>query len=95
MAVAFSQSGATGYVVNTVSGTVTPVSAATGVARKAISVGTYSYPLTITMITNSSLAAVVDPYSGQISTINLATGAARKPINLGDTTFPLQIAIVP
>jgi hypothetical protein len=82
-------------VVNAVSGTVTPIDTSTGATKRAISVGVYSYPLTVTMIHGSQIAEVVDPYSGQISPIDLTTNTARKPINLGDTTFPLEIVLAP
>ncbi len=63
--------------------------------RKPISVGEYSYPLTITTVSGSSMAEVVDTYSGQISTIDFGHGYGVKPISLGATTFPLQIGVLP
>ncbi|HEX2820723.1 MAG TPA: hypothetical protein VHO07_11225 [Streptosporangiaceae bacterium] len=86
-----SASGATAYVVNSISGTLTPVAAASGHAGSPISVGLYSYP-TVLDVTGST-AVVVDPYAGQISLVNTRTQHVYAPITVGN--YPVAVAISP
>ena len=82
--------GSTAYVVNTISGTVTPVST-NGLTSRPISVGTYSYPTAIAIAPGDRIAAVVDTYSGQLSLVNLRSRHAAHPITVGG--FPVAVAI--
>jgi hyaluronoglucosaminidase len=52
--------GTTGYVVNTIDGTVTPVDVRTGKAARPLNVGAYSYPTVITI--TGQTAVVIEPY---------------------------------
>ncbi|MGH3398891.1 MAG: YncE family protein [Streptosporangiaceae bacterium] len=81
-------SGGTAYVVGTISGTVTPIDAATGRRGKPISVGLYSYPTTLTVAGGT---AVVDSYSGQVSLVSTRTRHAFAPIRVGN--FPVAVAV--
>jgi YVTN family beta-propeller protein len=89
--VAIAVVGPTAYVVNTISGTVTPVSTTNGSTSKPISVGTYSYPTAIAIAPDDRIAAVVDTYSGQLSLVDLRHGRAAHPITVG--SFPVAVAI--
>jgi YVTN family beta-propeller protein len=82
-------SGAAAYVVNSISGTVTPLSTATGRAGSALSVGLYSYPTDVAV--SGSTAVVIDSYAGQISLIDTGTGHVFAPITVGN--FPVAVAI--
>ena len=85
-------SGSAAYVVNTISGTVTPVSTSTGRAARALSVGLYDYPLAIDFATGSD-ALVLDTYAGQVPPVDTATGHVYPAITVGD--FPVAAAIAP
>jgi YVTN family beta-propeller protein len=87
---AVAMGGPTAYVVNTISGTVTPVSS-NGRTSRPISVGTYSYPTAIAIAPGDRTAAVVDTYSGQLSLVNLRSRHAAHPITVGG--FPVAVAI--
>jgi YVTN family beta-propeller protein len=89
VAVTMLTSGAAAYVVSSISGTVTPLSTATGRAGPALSVGLYSYPTGVAV--SGSTAVVIDSYAGQISLINTATGHVFAPITVGN--FPVAVAI--
>jgi hypothetical protein len=52
--------GTTGYGVNTIDGTVTPVDVRTGKAARPLNVGAYSYPTVITI--TGQTAVVIEPY---------------------------------
>jgi Phosphoesterase family len=80
----------TAYVVNTISGTVTPVSAATGRAGRAISVGRYDYPVSVDLGPAGD-ALVLDTYAGQVTPVSTATGHVYPAITVGD--FPVAAAI--
>ncbi len=82
--------GQTAYVVNTISGTITPVST-NGRTSRPISVGIYSYPTAIAIAPGARIAAVVDTYSGQLSLVNLRSRHAAHPITVG--SFPVAVAI--
>jgi DNA-binding beta-propeller fold protein YncE len=91
--VAISRSGGTAYVVNTISGTVTPVSTSTGRAGHAISVGLYDYPLSVDLGLPGGDALVLDTYAGQVTPVRAATGRVFPAITVGD--FPVADVIVP
>jgi hypothetical protein len=66
-------SGSTAYVVNTISGTVTPVSTRTGHAGPPIPAGVYNYPTAITVAPGGGTAVVVGTYAGKITLIDTRT----------------------
>jgi DNA-binding beta-propeller fold protein YncE len=85
--------GRTVYAVNTISGTLTPVSTATGRAGPAIGVGLYGYPLAMTLSPRGSRALVLDTYSGQAVVVSLATGRALRHVSVD--AYPLAAVIAP
>ncbi len=66
------------YVVNQMSGTVTPIRTATNTAGKAINVGKYPYAIAITP--NGKTAYVVNTFLSTVTPIFTATGTVGKPI---------------
>jgi YVTN family beta-propeller protein len=84
-------SGSTAYVVNSISGTVTPLATASGRLSAPISVGLYSYPTTLAV--TDSTAVVLDTYAGQVSLINTKTRHVFAPLTVGN--FPVAVAISP
>jgi YVTN family beta-propeller protein len=81
--------GGTAYVVNTISGTLTPVSTKTGQAATPLSVGKDSYPTAITFAGKTGV--VLDTYGGQVSLFTTSTGRVYKPVSVGD--FPVAVAV--
>lgn len=79
----------TAYVVNTISGTLTPISTTTRRAGRPISVGTYSYPTAITMA--GAVAVVVDTYSGQVTLVSTRTRKRLATIGVG--SYPVAAAV--
>jgi len=92
-AVAISSSGATAFVVSTVSGTVTPISMATGTAATPISVGVYSYPTVIELAPAGSTGVVVDTYGDQVTLVSTSSRKVIATINVG--SYPDAVAIAP
>jgi hypothetical protein len=82
-------SGATAYVVGTISGTLTPIDSANGHRGRPISVGLYSYPTTLAMA--GATAVVLDTYSGQVSLVSTGSRHVFVPIRVGN--FPVAVAI--
>jgi len=82
-------SGSQAFVVNNISGTVTPLAAATGRRGPAVSVGLYSYPTAMTV--TGSTAVVLDTYGGQVSLFSTRTRHAYPPITVGD--YPVALAL--
>jgi YVTN family beta-propeller protein len=82
--------GGTAYVVNTISGTVSRISAVTGRRARPLSVGLYSYPLVMSVAPDGVTAAVIDTYGWQVSLVNLRSGRVYKPVNVGE--FPVAVA---
>jgi hypothetical protein len=76
-------------VVNSISGTVTPIATSSGRRAPAVSVGAFSYPTG--MAITGSTAIVVDSYGGQLSLFSTRTRHAYAPITVGD--FPVALAI--
>jgi DNA-binding beta-propeller fold protein YncE len=91
MAIAISRSGKTAFVVNTISGTVTPVSTATGRPARPIPVGIYSYPTAITLPPSGSTSVVVGTYAGQVALVNTRTRHTVARITVG--SYPVAAAI--
>ena len=89
VAVTMQASGATAYVVSSISGTVTPLAAASGRTGSPISVGLYSYPTG--MAASGSTAVVLDTYAGQVTLINIRTRHVFAPVTVGG--FPAAVAI--
>jgi hypothetical protein len=82
-------SGSEAYVVNNISGTVTPLATSSGRRASPVSVGLYSYPTG--MVITGSTGVVLDSYGGQISLFSTRTRHAYAPITVGD--FPVAVAI--
>jgi YVTN family beta-propeller protein len=93
VAVTVTKSGRTAFVVNTISGTLTPITLASGQAGKPVSVGLYSYPTAITLAPAGSTAVVVDTYGDQVTLVNTSSRRALKSINVG--SYPVAAAITP
>jgi YVTN family beta-propeller protein len=91
-AVAVSPSGAIAYVVNTISGTVTPVDVARGRAAKAIPVGTYAYPTAIVPSSGGRVDVVLGTYAGTVRLVDTRTRTATGPIKVG--ALPVAAAVV-
>ena len=91
VSVTVSPSGAAAYVVNVISGTVTPVAAGSGAAGRALSVGLYDYPTAISFEHSGAAALVVDTYAGQVTPVNTATGHVYPAITVGN--YPVAAAI--
>ena len=92
-AAAITKSGQTAFVVNTISGTLTPITLASGRAGKPVSVGLYSYPTAISLAPAGSTAVVVDTYGDQVSLVNTSSRRTLKNINVG--SYPVAVAIAP
>ena len=56
-----------------------------------MSVGTYSYPTSITFAPARGTAVVLDTYAGAVSLLNARTDRVGKPIKVGD--YPDAVAI--
>ena len=78
-------------MVNTISGTVTPVSTRTGQAGPPIPVGIYTYPLAIALAPAGDTAVVVGTYAGRVTLINTRTRRVTARIAVG--RYPLAAAI--
>jgi YVTN family beta-propeller protein len=89
--VAVPATGHTAFVVNAISGTVTPVTIATGKPGKAILIGAYSYPTSMTLAPSGPVAIVVSGYAGQVTLISTQTMRVIKTITVGD--YPVAAAI--
>jgi YVTN family beta-propeller protein len=83
--------GAIAYVVNTISGTLTPISG--GRARSPISVGQYTYPLDIAFGPGRLPAVVLDTYSGQVTLVDTHARRALRRVKVG--RYPVAVAIAP
>jgi len=86
---AIAVSGGTGYVVDTISGTVTPVDVATGKAARPLNVGLHDYPTVITL--TGQTAVILEPYGYSVVLINLKSRRVLRPITVG--AFPTAVAI--
>ena len=84
-------SGHTAYVVSTITGTVTPINTASGRAGQPISVGTYSYPTSITVAPGGRTAVVLGTYDGTVRLLDTRTHRASRPIKVG--ALPVAAAI--
>ena len=80
-------------MVNTISGTLTPLDIRTGRAGRPISVGSYSYPLNVAFVPGRATAVVLDTYSGKVTLVNTRTRRALRPIKVG--SYPVAMAIAP
>ena len=85
--------GDTAYVVNTISGTLTPIHTGTGRAGRAIPVGQYTYPLGVSFGAGRAPAVVLDTYSGQVTLVDTRTHRALRRIKVGG--YPVAATIVP
>jgi YVTN family beta-propeller protein len=78
-------------VVNTISGSVTPVSTLTGRAGTPIPVGIYTYPLAMAVTPSGDTAAVIGTYAGRVILVNTRTRRVTAKITVG--RYPLTAAI--
>lgn len=85
------RAGWSAYVVNSASGTVTPIDVATGTAGAPIPVG--DAPVAIAITPDARTAYIANGGSDDVTPIDVATGTARTPIPVGDS--PAAIAITP
>ena len=92
-AVAVPPPGRTAFVVNTISGTLTPVTIASGQAGRPVSVGLYSYPTAIEVAPAGALAVVVDSYGDQITLVSTSTRRVLTSISVG--SYPVAAAVAP
>jgi len=69
------------YVVNQMSGTVTPIRTATNMAGKAINV--QKYPDAIAITPNGKTAYVASALLGTVTPIRTAAGSVGKPVKVG------------
>ncbi len=83
--------GRVAYVVNTISGTLTPISG--GRTRRPISVGQYTYPLGIAFGPGHAPAVVLDTYSGHVTVVDTRARRALGQIKVG--SYPIAVAIAP
>jgi YVTN family beta-propeller protein len=92
-AIAVAASGRTAFVVNTISGTLTPVTVQTGQTGRALPVGQYSYPTAIDLAPSGALAVVIDSYGDQITLVNTSTHREIRRIDVG--SYPVATVIAP
>jgi hypothetical protein len=85
------RAGGTAYVVNTISGTLTPVSTATGVAGRLVRTGIYTYPTVIELTPSSATAVVIGTYAGRATLVSTRTGKVTARITVG--LYPVAVAI--
>jgi YVTN family beta-propeller protein len=90
-ALSLSRSGTTANVVNTISGTITPVNIATGRAGTPISVGTYAYPTQVIPAPSGRTAVVLGTYAGTVRLVDTRTRSASRPVKVG--ALPVAAAI--
>src|SRR5256885_14897250 len=70
-------------VVNTISGTLTPVSTATGVAGRPVRTGIYTYPTVIELTPSGATAGGIGTYPGRATPVSTRTGKGTAPITVG------------
>lgn len=90
-AIAITPNGKTAYVVNSTSGTVTPIDTTTDKPGPAITVG--RYPAAIAITPNGQTAYVANGGSGTVTPITTANNTAGPPITVG--RYPAALAITP
>ena len=78
-------------MVNTISGTVTPVGTTNRRAGRPIRVGIYAYPTAITLAPSGTTSVVVDTYAGRVTLINTRTRRVVAQITVG--VYPTAAAI--
>ena len=78
-------------MVNTISGTVTPVSTTTGHAGPPIPAGVYNYPTAITLAPGGGTAVVVGTYAGKVTLIDTRTRHAVAQVKVG--AYPVAAAV--
>jgi YVTN family beta-propeller protein len=88
-AIAVSPASGTAYVVNTISGTLTPVSTRTNHARRPIGVGIFTYPTAIALA--GRIGVVIGTYAGRVTLINTRTRQVTARLRVG--SYPVAVAI--
>jgi YVTN family beta-propeller protein len=79
------------WVVNTISGTVTPVNTKTHRAGRPVSVGIYAYPTAIALVPGTANAVVVGTYGGKVSLVNTHTRRRWAKVSVG--RYPVAVAV--
>lgn len=92
-AIAITPDGETAYVASYASGTVTPITIATGTAGSPITLGTGPGADAIAITPDGKTAYVVNQESGTVTPVTTATNTAGTPITVGE--YPSAIAITP
>jgi YVTN family beta-propeller protein len=80
-------------VVNTISGTLTPIHTAGGRAERPITVGRYTYPLDVAFGRGRMPAVVLDTYSGQVTLVDTRARRRLRRVKVG--RYPIAVAIAP
>ena len=83
LAIAIAPDGATAYVANSISSTVTPIDLATDVLGKPISLSGKPGGDAIAISSNGAAAYVANQPSSTVTPIDLSTNTAEKPIKIG------------
>jgi hypothetical protein len=78
-------------VVNTISGTLTPVSTATGVAGHPIRTGIYTYPTAVGLTPSGATAVVVGTYAGRATLVSTRSRKVIARVTVG--LYPVAVAI--
>jgi YVTN family beta-propeller protein len=79
------------WVVNTISGTVTPIGVGSRHAGHSVSVGVYAYPTAIALVPGEAKAIVVGTYGGTVSILNTRTRRGSAKVRVG--RYPVAVAI--
>jgi hypothetical protein len=75
-------------VVNTISGTLTPVSTATGVAGRPVRTGVYTYPTAVGLTPSGATAVVIGTYAGRATLVSTRTGKVTAGSRSASTRSP-------
>ena len=89
-AVAFAHRGRVAYVLNTISGTLTPVAAPGDHPGRAIALGSSTYPTALAIAPGSDTAVVLDTDTGQVTLVDLRRRSASTPLPTGGA--PVAVA---
>lgn len=79
------------WVVNTISGTLTPINTRTRRPGHGVSVGVYAYPTAITRVPGTSMALVVGTYGGRLALVNTRTRRTEATTRVG--RYPVAVAV--
>jgi YVTN family beta-propeller protein len=85
----------TAWVVNTISGTVTPINTKTRRAGRPVSVGVYAYPTEIALVPGTSEAVIVGTYGGKVAVLNTRTQRTQATTRVGRYPVAVAVAVPP